>query len=89
MDNQVTTKDAVKEVIGTTVGLSAMIFVMACLESSSTATGIVSKIIRRVAIAGIGWATFDIVDAHAKSWVDEAACTVDAWQKYVELQKKQ
>ena len=86
MDNQVTTKDAVKEIVGTTFGVSAMILVVAYLESTSTATGIFLKIIRRLGIAGIGWATMEIVDAHMQNWTDEAACTVDAWKNCMKKQ---
>ena len=89
MDDKVLTKDEVKQIVGATVGVSAMIFVMAYLHNASTATGIFSKIVRRLGIAGIGWATMDIVDTHMQNWVDEAAYTVDSWKSVVEHLKKQ
>ena len=89
MDDKVLTKDEVKQIIGATFGMSAMIFIMAYLESASTATGIFSKIVRRLGIAGIGWAVLEIVDTHMQNWTDEAACTVDAWKSYAKYLKKQ
>lgn len=89
MDNQVLTKDEFKQIIGATCGMSAMIFVMAYLESTSRATGIFVKIIRRLGIAGIGWATMEIVDTHMQNWADEVVCTVNAWKNGIEHLKKQ
>jgi len=70
-DQKVLTKDEFKEIVGATLGISAMLFITAYLESSTIANGIFWKIIRRFGIAGLGLVTMQMVDKCAQKAVDE------------------
>lgn len=63
--------DEFKELVGSAFGVSAMLFVIGYLESSSMANGLLWKVIRRLGISGIGVATMQIVKKYFKEYTDE------------------
>ena len=72
MENEeVLSKDVIKEIVGATLGVSAMMFVVGYLESTSVANGLFWKIIRRLGITGLGLATMQIVDKHTQEYANE------------------
>lgn len=70
-DQKVLTNDEFKELVGSALGVSAMLFVIGYLESSSMANGLLWKVIRRLGISGIGVATMQIVKKYSKEYADE------------------
>lgn len=72
MENEeVLSKDVIKEIVGATLGVSAMMFVVGYLENTSVANGLFWKIIRRLGITGLGLATMQIVDKHTQEYANE------------------
>lgn len=74
-DQKVLSNDEFKELVGSTLGISAMLFVIGYLESSSMANGLLWKVIRRLGITGIGVATMQIVSKYTKEYTDEHVVT--------------
>lgn len=72
MENEkLLTNNELKQIVGATLGVSAMLFVVGYLESTSVANGLFWKIVRRLGITGLGLATMQLVDKYAQEYADE------------------